>query len=112
MTLSPIAAVADASLVIPAADLVVVAIAGESGSGKTTLARLLLGILPPTGGSVRYRGAELCALSTQGRRAFRRQVQTVFQDLFEVFLRGRSRPVGRAGRRLVLRREVNDVEYG
>lgn len=103
MTLSPIAAVADASLVIPAADLVVVAIAGE-----TTLARLL----PPTGGSVRYRGAELCALSAQGRRAFRRQVQAVFQDLFEVFLRGRSRPVGRAGRRLVLRREVNDVEYG
>lgn len=80
-----VAAVADASLVIPADDPVVVAIAGESGSGKTTLARLLLGILPPTGGSVRYRGASLRALSTQGRRAFRRQVQAVFQDPFEVF---------------------------
>lgn len=80
-----VAAVADASLVIPADDPVVVAIAGESGSGKTTLARLLLGILPPTGGSVRYRGAELRALSAQGRRAFRRQVQAVFQDPFEVF---------------------------
>ena len=80
-----VAAVADASLVIPADDPVVVAIAGESGSGKTTLARLLLGILPPTGGSVRYRGAELRTLSAQGRRAFRRQVQAVFQDPFEVF---------------------------
>lgn len=80
-----VVAVADASLMIPADDPVVVAIAGESGSGKTTLARLLLGILPPTGGSVRYRGAELRALSAQGRRAFRRQVQAVFQDPFEVF---------------------------
>lgn len=80
-----VAAVAAASLVIPEDDPVVVAIAGESGSGKTTLARLLLGILPPTGGSVRYRGADLRALSAKGRRTFRRQVQAVFQDPFEVF---------------------------
>ena len=80
-----VAAVADASLVIPADDPVVVAIAGESGSGKTTLARLLLGILPPTGGSVRYRGAELRQLNAKARQTFRRQVQAVFQDPFEVF---------------------------
>lgn len=80
-----VAAVADASLVIPADDPVVVAIAGESGSGKTTLARLLLGILPPTGGSVRYRGAELRQLDAKARQTFRRQVQAVFQDPFEVF---------------------------
>ena len=48
-------AVAGASLVIPEEEPAVVAIAGESGSGKTTLARLLLGILPPTGGSVRWK---------------------------------------------------------
>ena len=80
-----IAAVADASLVIPENDPVVVAIAGESGSGKTTLARLLLGILPPTGGSVRYQGAELHTLNAKARQTFRRQVQAVFQDPFEVF---------------------------
>ncbi len=80
-----VVAVANASLVIPADDPVVVAIAGESGSGKTTLARLLLGILPPTGGSVRYRGAELRDLDAKTRQTFRRQVQAVFQDPFEVF---------------------------
>lgn len=80
-----IVAVADASLVIPEDDPVVVAIAGESGSGKTTLARLLLGILPPTGGSVRYQGTELCDLDAKARQTFRRQVQAVFQDPFEVF---------------------------
>ena len=78
-------AVADASLVIPEDDPVVVAIAGESGSGKTTLARLLLGILPPTGGSVRYQGTELHDLNAKERQTFRRQVQAVFQDPFEVF---------------------------
>ncbi|MCY3789158.1 MAG: ABC transporter ATP-binding protein [Gemmatimonadetes bacterium] len=80
-----IVAVADASLVIPEDDPVVVAIAGESGSGKTTLARLLLGILPPTGGSVRYQGTELSDLDAKARQTFRRQVQAVFQDPFEVF---------------------------
>ena len=78
-------AVADASLVIPEDEPVVVAIAGESGSGKTTLARLLLGILPPTGGSVRYQGTELSDLDAKARQNFRRQVQAVFQDPFEVF---------------------------
>ena len=78
-------AVAGASLVIPEEEPAVVAIAGESGSGKTTLARLLLGILPPTGGSVRYRGTELRDLDARTRKTFRRQVQAVFQDPFEVF---------------------------
>ena len=78
-------AVAGASLVIPEDEPAVVAIAGESGSGKTTLARLLLGILPPTGGSVRYRGIELGDLDARTRKTFRRQVQAVFQDPFEVF---------------------------
>jgi peptide/nickel transport system ATP-binding protein len=80
-----IVAVQDATLLIPDDPPVIVAIAGESGSGKTTLARLLLGMLSPTGGSVRFRGRELRQLDRQTRQMFRRQVQAVFQDPFEVF---------------------------
>jgi peptide/nickel transport system ATP-binding protein len=63
----------------------VVAIAGESGSGKTTLARLLLGMLDPTQGAVRFEGQDLRAMSRRERHRFRRQVQAVFQDPFEVY---------------------------
>lgn len=63
----------------------IVAIAGESGSGKTTLARLLLGLTPPSTGQILYRGQDLWRLDNQQRRTFRREVQAVFQDPFEVY---------------------------
>jgi peptide/nickel transport system ATP-binding protein len=55
-------------------------IAGESGCGKSTLARTLLGIHPPTGGSILFRGADVTEAA--GRRApdLHRQIQMVFQD--------------------------------
>jgi len=80
-----IVAVQEATLLLPDDQPVIVAIAGESGSGKTTLARLLLGMLAPTGGSVRFRGTELRQLDRRTRVTFRRQVQAIFQDPFEVF---------------------------
>lgn len=62
-----------------------IAVVGESGSGKTTLARLLLGMIQPTQGEVRYEGNDLGRLSGSGRRAFRRDVQAIFQDPYEVY---------------------------
>src|SRR5579885_2038150 len=63
----------------------VTAIVGESGSGKTTLARLLLGLLAPTSGEVRYKGKDLRALAAEERRTFLREVQVIFQDPYEVY---------------------------
>ena len=63
----------------------ITAIVGESGSGKTTLARLLLGLLTPTEGQVAYRGRDLTAMSRADWRIFRREVQAVFQDPYEVY---------------------------
>jgi peptide/nickel transport system ATP-binding protein len=61
------------------------AIAGESGSGKTTLARILLGFINPSAGHVFYRGKDIALMSAAEQRQFRREVQPVFQDPFEVF---------------------------
>jgi peptide/nickel transport system ATP-binding protein len=53
------------------------AIVGESGCGKSTLARLLLGLLPPSSGTVLIDGRSLPAMD---RRERARLIQPVFQD--------------------------------
>src|SRR5712664_2875970 len=76
-------ALADFSLAIDSERPSITAVVGESGSGKTTLARLLLGLIAPTRGHVLYKGNDLQDLSAAERRAFRRDVQAVFQDPYE-----------------------------
>ena len=53
---------------------------GESGCGKTTTSKLILALETPTAGSIRFQGREVSALDREGRRAYRRAVQAVFQD--------------------------------
>jgi ABC-type glutathione transport system ATPase component len=53
---------------------------GESGSGKTTLARMILGLVLPTGGTIRVDGVDVGRASKHEMRRLRRQMQPVFQD--------------------------------
>lgn len=57
-----------------------VGLVGESGSGKSTAARLLLGLVTPTSGSVCFEGRDLQTLSARELRACRRDMQVVFQN--------------------------------
>ncbi|GIX12778.1 MAG: ABC di/oligopeptide transporter ATPase [Paracoccaceae bacterium] len=55
---------------------------GESGCGKTTTGRLVLRLIEPSAGRVRFDGQELTALPAQALRLLRRRMQIVFQDPF------------------------------
>ncbi len=63
----------------------ILAIAGESGSGKTTMGMLLLGFIGPTSGRVLFKGQDLWQAPKPVWREFRREVQAIFQDPFEVY---------------------------
>ena len=53
---------------------------GESGCGKSTCARTLVGLYPPTSGTVHYGGEEISGMSRKERAPFRRKIQMIFQD--------------------------------
>lgn len=73
-----VAAVGGVSLAVHAGRTL--GIVGESGSGKTTLGRMLVRLLDPTAGRLRYGGTEIGSLSEKELRPFRRELQMVFQD--------------------------------
>jgi len=68
---------------------------GESGCGKTTTAKLVLGLVPITSGSVTIAGEPLPPIGSMEWRAIRRRMQMVYQD-----------PLGALDRRLSVGRQV------
>ncbi len=63
----------------------IITIAGESGSGKTTLANIVLNFTDCTEGKVLYRNMDLAQMTKDQRVGYRKEVQAVFQDPYEVF---------------------------
>jgi peptide/nickel transport system ATP-binding protein/oligopeptide transport system ATP-binding protein len=53
---------------------------GESGCGKTTVGRLLLRLIEPTSGTIRFDGVDLTAIKGAALKPYRRRMQIIFQD--------------------------------
>jgi ABC-type glutathione transport system ATPase component len=73
-----VAAVDGVTLAVPKGS--VFGLVGESGSGKSTLAQIMVRLIKPTSGRLRFRGTDLAAMDSARLRAFRHGVQMVFQD--------------------------------
>jgi oligopeptide/dipeptide ABC transporter ATP-binding protein len=71
-------AVVDVSLAVAPGETL--GIVGESGCGKSTTARLMLRLLEPTSGTIRFDGEDITGWSQGRLRPLRRQMQMIFQD--------------------------------
>ena len=80
-----IKAVDRVSFSITEEDPIILNIVGESGSGKTTIARMLLGLIRPTKGEVRYKGKNIYKLTKKEWQSYRKDVQMIFQDPYGIY---------------------------
>jgi peptide/nickel transport system ATP-binding protein len=81
----PIVALDKFSLDVYESQAKIITIAGESGSGKTTLANLILGFMPCSEGNISFNGMNLNGMNRDQRSFYRREVQAIFQDPYEVY---------------------------
>ena len=58
----------------------ILGVVGESGCGKSTLGKTVMGITPPTAGSIRFEGAEIAGVAPSEARRLRRRLQYTYQD--------------------------------
>ncbi|MBT8247216.1 MAG: ATP-binding cassette domain-containing protein, partial [Acidimicrobiia bacterium] len=59
-----------------------IGLVGESGCGKTTLGRLLVRLIEPTSGTIRFGGEDITHVKGKKLKPFRRRMQIIFQDPF------------------------------
>ena len=53
---------------------------GESGCGKSTLGRTVIGLYPPTDGSILFEGRDITHLTAKEKVALTRKMQIIYQD--------------------------------
>jgi oligopeptide/dipeptide ABC transporter ATP-binding protein len=78
---------------------------GETGCGKSTTGRVVLRLIEPSAGEIRFDGADLLALGKEELRRARRQMQIIFQDPYSS-LNPRMSVLATVGEPLLLHRIV------
>jgi oligopeptide/dipeptide ABC transporter ATP-binding protein len=76
--LATVKAVDGVDLTVPAGSTL--ALVGETGCGKSTVGRLILRLIEPMAGDIRFEGRRILTFGEKQLRAFRREAQIVFQD--------------------------------
>ena len=79
-TVAHVKAVEDVSFTVKRGETL--GLVGESGCGKTTVGRMLIRLLEPTSGSIKFEGRDIATAEGADLKALRREMQIIFQDPF------------------------------